>query len=72
MSEFAVACCSSAISRGNKGDAESPATGGSCGGTESETAEVVLVLGSAVRFWLYRVWVYRPDRAGRSEAATAE
>jgi putative flippase GtrA len=33
---------------------------------------VGLVLGSAVRFWLYRVWVYRPDRAGRREAATAE
>ncbi|HEY0374922.1 MAG TPA: GtrA family protein [Amnibacterium sp.] len=33
---------------------------------------VGLVLGSAVRFWLYRVWVYRPDRAARREAATAE
>lgn len=33
---------------------------------------VGLVLGSAVRFWLYRAWVYRPDRAGRDEAATAE
>lgn len=33
---------------------------------------VGLVLGSAVRFWLYRVWVYRPDRATRSEVATAE
>jgi putative flippase GtrA len=33
---------------------------------------VGLVLGSAVRFWLYRVWVYRPDRAARSEVATAE
>lgn len=33
---------------------------------------VGLVLGSAVRFWLYRIWVYRPDRAARSEVATAE
>ena len=33
---------------------------------------VGLVLGSAVRFRLYRVWVYRPDRAARSEVATAE
>jgi putative flippase GtrA len=33
---------------------------------------VGLVLGSAVRFWLYRVWVYRPDRAARGEVATAE
>lgn len=33
---------------------------------------VGLVLGSAVRFWLYRAWVYRPDRTGRAEAATAE
>jgi putative flippase GtrA len=33
---------------------------------------VGLVLGSVVRFWLYRVWVYRPDRATRGEVATAE
>jgi putative flippase GtrA len=33
---------------------------------------VGLVLGSAVRFWLYRVWVYRPDRVTRGEAVTAE
>jgi putative flippase GtrA len=40
---------------------------------DTVSANVVgLVLGSAVRFWLYRVWVYRPDRTGRSEAATAE
>jgi putative flippase GtrA len=33
---------------------------------------VGLVLGSAVRFWLYRVWVYRPDRTARVGAAAAE
>jgi putative flippase GtrA len=33
---------------------------------------VGLVLGSVVRFWLYRVWVYRPDRVARGEVAMAE
>lgn len=33
---------------------------------------VGLVLGSAVRFWLYRIWVYRPGRAASAEMAAAE
>ena len=28
-----------------------------------------LALGTAFRFWLYKVWVYHPDRGGRSEPA---
>lgn len=30
-----------------------------------------LVLGTAFRFWLYKVWVYHPERGGRRPAATA-
>jgi putative flippase GtrA len=33
---------------------------------------VGLVLGTAFRFWLYRVWVYRPDRETERAAAHAD
>lgn len=33
---------------------------------------VGLLLGSVLRFWLYRQWVYRPDRAERRARAAAE
>ncbi|MBK0296890.1 hypothetical protein IAE22_33925, partial [Bacillus sp. S34] len=30
-----------------------------------------LVLGTAFRFWLYKVWVYHPERSGQGEPAEA-
>jgi putative flippase GtrA len=31
-----------------------------------------LLLGTVFRFWLYKVWVYHPERAGRTGADTLE
>ncbi len=31
-----------------------------------------LVLGTAFRFWLYKVWVYHPDRVAREGEATGD
>lgn len=40
---------------------------------DTVSANVVgLVLGSVVRFWLYRVWVYRPDRTDDATVAATE